>query len=68
MAEPVAWMDEGGHLYHFAGDADRSQTMRPLYEDVVQVVKPLTQEQIEGLWGGWMQRYVRLVEEAHGIR
>ena len=31
MNEPVAWMDGGGHLYHFADDADRGQTMRPLY-------------------------------------
>lgn len=31
MNKPVAWMDGGGHLYHFADDADRGQTMRPLY-------------------------------------
>jgi len=31
MAEPVAWMDAGGRLYQFPDDADRGQTMRPLY-------------------------------------
>ena len=31
MNEPVAWMDAGGRLYEFRDDADRGQTMRPLY-------------------------------------
>ena len=31
MTKPVAWMDAGGRLYQFPDDADRGQTMRPLY-------------------------------------
>ena len=31
MTKPVAWMDAGGRLYQFQDDADRGQTMRPLY-------------------------------------
>jgi hypothetical protein len=31
MAEPVAWMDGQGNLYRYPDDADRGQTMRPLY-------------------------------------
>ena len=31
MNKPVAWMDAGGRLYQFPDDADRGQTMRPLY-------------------------------------
>ena len=31
MNEPVAWMDGQGNLYRYPDDADRGQTMRPLY-------------------------------------
>ena len=31
MREPVAWMDGQGNLYRYPNDADRGQTMRPLY-------------------------------------
>jgi len=31
MTEPVAWMDGQGNLYRYPDDADRGQTMRPLY-------------------------------------
>jgi hypothetical protein len=33
MTEPVAWMDGQGNLYRYPDDADRGQTMRPLYFD-----------------------------------
>lgn len=31
MNEAVAWMDGQGNLYRYPDDADRGQTMRPLY-------------------------------------
>ena len=31
MTDAVAWMDGQGNLYQFPDDADRGQTMRPLY-------------------------------------
>ena len=31
MNEPVAWMDGQGNLYRYPDDADRGQTMRPLF-------------------------------------
>ena len=31
MNEPVAWMDGQGNLFKHPDDADRGQTMRPLY-------------------------------------
>ena len=31
MIKPVAWMDGQGNLYRYPDDADRGQTMRPLY-------------------------------------
>lgn len=31
MTEPVAWMDGQGNLYRYPDDADRGQTMRPLF-------------------------------------
>ena len=51
MAEPVAWMDGGGHLYHFADDADRGQTMRPLYLEREWV--NLTDDEIKQIIGSW---------------
>ena len=51
MAEPVAWMDGGGHLYHFADDADRGQTMRPLYLEREWV--NLTDDEIKEIVGSW---------------
>ena len=32
-----------------------------------QQLTPMTQVEIDKRWGEWMTRYVRLVEEAHGI-
>ena len=29
---------------------------------------PMTQAEIVKHWGGWMTMYVRMVEEAHGIK
>lgn len=29
---------------------------------------PLTQVEINKRWGSWMTMYVRLIEEAHGIK
>ena len=51
MNEPVAWMDGGGHLYHFADDADRGQTMRPLYLEREWV--NLTDDEIKEIIGSW---------------
>ena len=31
MTDAVAWMDGQGNLYRYPDDADRGQTMRPLY-------------------------------------
>ena len=51
MAEPVAWMDAGGRLYQFPDDADRGQTMRPLYLEREWV--NLTDDEIKEIIGSW---------------
>lgn len=33
-----------------------------------QQLTPMTQAEIDKRWGEWMTRYVRMVEEAHGIK
>ena len=51
MTEPVAWMDGQGNLYRYPDDADRGQTMRPLYLEQPMYRKwvGLTTEEILGL-------------------
>ena len=51
MNEPVAWMDAGGRLYQFPDDADRGQTMRPLYLEREWV--NLTDNEIKEIIGSW---------------
>ena len=51
MNEPVAWMDAGGRLYQFPDDADRGQTMRPLYLERKWV--NLTDDEIKEIIGSW---------------
>lgn len=51
MNEPVAWMDGQGNLYRYPDDADRGQTMRPLYLEQPMYRKwvGFTTEEIDGL-------------------
>ena len=51
MTKPVAWMDAGGRLYQFRDDADRGQTMRPLYLEREWV--NLTDDEIKQIIGSW---------------
>ena len=51
MAEPVAWMDGQGNLYRYPDDADRGQTMRPLYLEREWV--NLTDDEIKEIIGSW---------------
>ena len=51
MYNPVAWMDAGGRLYQFPDDADRGQTMRPLYLERPWV--NLTDDEIKEIVGSW---------------
>ena len=51
MAEPVAWMDGQGNLYRYPDDADRGQTMRPLYLEREWV--NLTDNEIKDIIGSW---------------
>ena len=51
MNEPVAWMDGQGNLYRYPDDADRGQTMRPLYLEREWV--NLTDNEIKEIIGSW---------------
>ena len=51
MNEPVAWMDGQGNLYRYPDDADRGQTMRPLYLEREWV--NLTDDEIKEIIGSW---------------
>jgi hypothetical protein len=67
MNNPVAWMDGRGNLFKHPDDAERGQTMQPLYRKKQQL-SPMTEKNIVDLWGSWMIPYARMLEEAHKIK
>ena len=65
MNDAVAWMDGRGRLYHRPEDADRGQTMRPLYfAQPMEWWIELSDEEIRAASKGHMSRlgFARAVE------
>jgi hypothetical protein len=60
MNEPVAWMDGQGNLYRYPDDADRGQTMRPLF--FAQSTRP-TKILNPNLEPGWKRGWFNLTDE-----
>ena len=63
MNEPVAWMDGQGNLYRYPDDADRGQTMRPLF--FAQSPRPtkILGPNLEDKKPGWKRGWLNLSDE-----
>lgn len=73
QGKPVAWMNGWGDLFKNPDDAERGQTMQPLYTTPQPAQKPLTDEQIYDMYNeprsdAEMLAFARAIEAAHGIK
>ena len=66
VVEPVAWMNEHGHIDRGLDAILDPTGWTPLYAHPPQR-KPLTEEEIYKLFGWYAVPFIRAVEKAHGI-